>query len=137
VRQWVTDRCPSLDARDARDAGTLAKAVTLLNTPALEPARAAVATGGLSVPAGVVVASEVRQLAPLVQPGSEQAVLTGLGGRAGTGEEDAAYAVPGGLGSGGGKAHRRSTGPEVAMTAVLPDAARQQTCEASRPVRAP
>ena len=66
VRQWVTDRCPSLEASDA---GVLAKAVTQLNTPALETARAAVAQGRLSVRAGVVVASELAQLKPLLQPG--------------------------------------------------------------------
>ncbi|MDQ6896766.1 MAG: hypothetical protein M3171_09215, partial [Actinomycetota bacterium] len=33
VRQWVADRCPTLEAADA---GVLAKAVTQLNTPALE-----------------------------------------------------------------------------------------------------
>ncbi|MEP6630336.1 MAG: DUF222 domain-containing protein, partial [Lapillicoccus sp.] len=75
VRQWVTDRCPTLEARDA---GILAKAVTQLNTPDLEPARAAVASGRLSVPAGVVAAGELAQLRPLLEPGAEDAVLAGL-----------------------------------------------------------
>ena len=75
VRQWVTDRCPSLEARDA---GVLAKAVTRLNTPALEPVRAAVAGGRLSVPAGIVVAAELADLKPLLQPGTDESVLTGL-----------------------------------------------------------
>ena len=59
VRQWVADRCPALDARDT---GVVAKAVIRLNTPALEAARTAVATGRLSIPAGVVVAAELADL---------------------------------------------------------------------------
>jgi hypothetical protein len=54
LRQWVTERCPSLDARDAAD---LAKTIQALSgtgvDPTLEPARTAVAAGRLSVPAGV------------------------------------------------------------------------------------
>ncbi len=75
VRQWVTDRCPSLEVRDA---GVLAKAVTRLNTPALEPVRVAVAGGRLSVPAGIVVAAELADLMPLLQPGTDGSVLNGL-----------------------------------------------------------
>ena len=75
VRQWVADRCPSLEASDA---GVVAKAVTQLNTPALETARTAVAGGRLSVRAGVVVASELAQLRPLLQPGVQESVLAGL-----------------------------------------------------------
>ena len=75
VRQWVADRCPTLEARDV---GVLAKAVTRLNTPALEAARAAVACGRLSVPTGIVVASELADLRPLLQPGVEESVLDGL-----------------------------------------------------------
>ena len=75
LRQWVADRCPSLEAAEA---GVLAKAVTHLNTPALETARAAVAGGRLSVRAGVLVASELAQLKPLLQPGVEASVLDGL-----------------------------------------------------------
>lgn len=75
VRQWVGDRCPALDARDA---GVVVKAVARLNTPALETARAAVATGRLSIPAGVVVAAELADLRPLLEPGAEEPVLAGL-----------------------------------------------------------
>ncbi len=75
VRQWVADRCPSMEAREV---GVLAKAVARLNTPVLETARAAVACGGLSVPAGVVVASELADLRPLLRPGVEGSVLNGL-----------------------------------------------------------
>ena len=75
VRQWVADRCPSLEAAEA---GVVAKAVAQLNTPALETARAAVAGGRLSVRAGVVVASELAQLTPLLQPGVVESVLDGL-----------------------------------------------------------
>jgi hypothetical protein len=75
LRQWVTDRCPALDDRDA---GVLAKAVTRLNVPTLETARAAVATGRLSIPAGVVVASELADLRPLLETGAEEPVLAGL-----------------------------------------------------------
>src|SRR3954454_18869080 len=68
VPQWVADRCPSLDGREA---GLLAKAVRELAAPAVGPAlagavapalapalvgvRAAVAEGRLSVSAGCVV----------------------------------------------------------------------------------
>ncbi len=75
VRQWVADRCPTLDARDA---GVVAKAVTRLNTPALETARAAVSIGRLSIPAGVAVAAELADLRPLLQPGAAEPVLAGL-----------------------------------------------------------
>jgi hypothetical protein len=57
--QWVADRCPSLDARDA---GLVAKAVRELATPLLADAATAVAEGRLSVPASCVVAAEWRQL---------------------------------------------------------------------------
>ena len=64
--QWVADRCPSLDGREA---GLVATAVRELTTPPLAPAlagaRAAVEQGRLSVSAGCVVAAELRQLAPL------------------------------------------------------------------------
>ncbi len=49
LRQWVTDRCPSLEPRDA---GVVAKAVRELTVPALAPAKAAVAVARLSVAAG-------------------------------------------------------------------------------------
>src|SRR6478672_5332818 len=72
--QWVADRCPSLDARNA---GLVAKAVRELTDPsgvghtqasALAVARVAVREGRLSVPASCVVASELRQLTPLIEP---------------------------------------------------------------------
>lgn len=75
VRQWVTDHCPSLEAREV---GTLTKAVTRLNTPELEQTRAAVAAGRLSIAAGVVAHDELTQLRPLLEPGAESAVLAGL-----------------------------------------------------------
>ena len=75
LRQWVTERCPALEAREA---GTVAKAVRELSGPDLELARVAVGAGRLSVPAGCVVASELGQLRPLLEPGAEDAVLAGL-----------------------------------------------------------
>src|SRR6478736_5314375 len=80
--QWVADRCPSLDARSA---GLVAKAVRELTDPsgtgqtsALAGARVAVQQGRLSVSASCVVASELRQLAPLLEPGAVDAVAAGL-----------------------------------------------------------
>jgi hypothetical protein len=85
VPQWVADRCPSLDAREA---GLVAKAVRELTVSgtagspalagALVGARAAVAEGRLSVSAGCVVAAELAQLTPLVEPGAVDAVAAGL-----------------------------------------------------------
>jgi hypothetical protein len=75
LRQWLTDRCPALDARTV---GVLARAVTELKDPTWQPARLAVTRGDLSVPAGLVVASELAQLRPLVEPEAEAAVLDGL-----------------------------------------------------------
>ena len=82
TQQWVADRCPSLDARDA---GLVAKAVRELeagpgqaSASALAGARVAVREGRLSVSAGCVVASELRQLAPLLEPGAVDAVAAGL-----------------------------------------------------------
>ena len=73
--QWVTDRCPALDAREA---GLVAKAVRELTAPCLVVARAAVEEGRLSVSAGCVVAAELRQLTPLVEPDAVDAVAAGL-----------------------------------------------------------
>ena len=88
TQQWVADRCPSLDARDA---GLVAKAVRELTDQtgpgqalasallgALVGDRVAVREGRLSVSAGCVVASELRQLAPLLEPGAVDAVAAGL-----------------------------------------------------------
>ena len=75
TQQWVGEHCPSLDAREA---GLVAKAVRELTGPDLAPARAAVAEGRLSVSAGCVVASEWRQLVPLVEPSATDAVVAGL-----------------------------------------------------------
>ena len=75
LRQWVADRCPAVDAREA---GVIARAVRELSAPMVEPARAAVAAGRLSVAAGVVVASEWAQLRPLLEAGAEGPVLAGL-----------------------------------------------------------
>ena len=86
TQQWVADRCPSLDARDA---GLVAKAVRELTdqsgpgqasalASALAGARVAVQEGRLSVSAGCVVASELRQLTPLLEPGAVDAVAAGL-----------------------------------------------------------
>lgn len=75
VSQWVREWCPSLDAREA---GLVAKAVRELGDPVLIGARAAVADGRLSVGAGCVVASEWRQLAPLVETDAADAVVAGL-----------------------------------------------------------
>ncbi len=75
LRQWVADRCPALEARDA---GVLGKAVRELSAPVLEPARVAVGRGELSVPAGHVVAAEWAQLRPLLEAGAEGPVLAGL-----------------------------------------------------------
>jgi hypothetical protein len=72
---WVRERCPSLEAREV---GTLARAVQELRVPALDLARAAVVAGRLSVGAGVVVAAEWTQLRPLLQDGAEGPVLAGL-----------------------------------------------------------
>ena len=80
--QWVADRCPTLDARDA---GLVAKAVRELTdqsgsgqASALTAARVAVQKGRLSVSAGCVVASELRQLTPLLDPDAVDAVAAGL-----------------------------------------------------------
>ncbi len=77
--QWVADRCPTLDAREA---GLVAKACRELRTspfaPLLAGARAAVERGRLSVSAGCVVAAELRQLAPLVEPDAVDSVAAGL-----------------------------------------------------------
>src|SRR6476469_9266517 len=75
TQQWVADRCPSLDARDA---GLVAKAVRELVAPDLTAARTAVREGRLSVSTGCVVASELRQLTPLLEPGAVDAVAAGL-----------------------------------------------------------
>jgi hypothetical protein len=75
TQQWVALRCPSLDAREA---GLVAKAVRELGVPMLSSARAAVADGRLSVSAGCVVASEWRQLRPLVEPTATDSVVAGL-----------------------------------------------------------
>ncbi len=75
VRVWVGERCPSLEAREV---GTLTRAVRELHVPALEAARAAVVAGRMSVGAGVVVASELEQLRPLLHDGAEGPVLAGL-----------------------------------------------------------
>jgi hypothetical protein len=75
TQQWVAERCPSLDAREA---GTVAKAVRELSVPGLTAARAAVADGRLSVSAGCVVASEWRQLVPLVEASASDSVVAGL-----------------------------------------------------------
>ena len=75
LRQWVADRCPAVEARDA---GVVAKAVRGLAAPVLEPARVAVGRGELSVPAGLVVATEWAQLRPLVADDAHGAVLAGL-----------------------------------------------------------
>src|SRR6478752_4216257 len=75
TQQWVADRCPSLDARDA---GLVATAVRELAAPDLAAARVAVREGRLSVSAACVVASELRQLAPLLEPGAVDAVAAGL-----------------------------------------------------------
>ncbi|HEU4999304.1 MAG TPA: DUF222 domain-containing protein [Lapillicoccus sp.] len=75
TQQWVADRCPSLDAREA---GVVAKAVRELADPRLAPVRGAVSEGRLSAPAACVVASEWRQLMPLVEPDAEAAVVAGL-----------------------------------------------------------
>src|SRR6478672_6725708 len=86
TQQWVADRCPSLDARDA---GLVAKAVRELTdqsgpgqasamVSALAGARVAVQEGRLSVSAACVVASELRQLAPMLEPGAVGAVAAGL-----------------------------------------------------------
>lgn len=80
TRQWVAERCPSLDAREA---GVVAKAVrdlTGAHRGALDltQARDAVMAGSLSVPAGAVLATEWGQLKPLVEPGAREAVVAGL-----------------------------------------------------------
>src|SRR6478609_1512698 len=86
TQQWVADRCPSLDARDA---GLVAKAVRELTDQSgpgqasafasgLASTRVAVQEGRLSVSAGCVVASELQQLTPLLEPGSVDAVAAGL-----------------------------------------------------------
>ena len=82
---WVAERCPSLDGRDA---GLVAKAVRELSAsasgsasalaPVLAGARVAVEEGRVSVSAGCVVAAELRQLAPLVEPDAVDAVAAGL-----------------------------------------------------------
>ena len=88
--QWVADRCPTLDAREA---GLVAKAVRELaagstsgsasasasaSVSALAGARAAVEQGRLSVSAGCVVAAELRQLTPLIDADAVPAVAAGL-----------------------------------------------------------
>src|SRR6476469_5313826 len=75
TQQWVADRCPSLDARDA---GLVAKAVRELAAADLTAAGVAVQEGRLSVSAGCVVASGLRQLTPLLEPGAVDAVAAGL-----------------------------------------------------------
>src|SRR6478672_8983550 len=75
TQQWVADRCPS---QDARDAGLVAKAVRELAAPDLTAARMAVQGGRLSVSASCVVAAELRQLTPLLEPGAVDAVAAGL-----------------------------------------------------------
>ncbi len=75
TQQWVAQQCPSLDAREA---GLVAKAVRELAAPGLLQARTAVAEGRLSVAAGCVVASERRQLVPLVETEAMDAVVAGL-----------------------------------------------------------
>jgi hypothetical protein len=65
VPQWVSDRCPSLDAREA---GVVARAVRELDVAILSDARSAVAQGLLSLSAGCVVAAEWRQLAHWSNP---------------------------------------------------------------------
>ena len=91
TQQWVADRCPSLDARNA---GLVAKAVRELTDPsgtgqtsALAGARVAVQQGRLSVSASCVVASELRQLTPLLGgPGLRRGDLTAFDGVGGDGE---------------------------------------------------
>ena len=75
VAMWVAERCPSLDPREA---GVVGKAVRELASPDLVAASEAVAAGRLSVGTGCVVASEWRQLAPLVEPEAAAAVVAGL-----------------------------------------------------------
>ena len=75
LAQWVSERCPSLEMREA---GQVAKAVRELGTPTLSVAREAVAAGRISVASGCVVASEWRQLLPLVEPAAHDAVVAGL-----------------------------------------------------------
>jgi hypothetical protein len=87
TQQWVADRCPSLDARDA---GLVAKAVRELAAPELAAARVSVEEGRLSVSAGCVVATELRQLTPLLEPGAVDAVAAGL---VAMGEVDGAVGV--------------------------------------------
>jgi uncharacterized protein DUF222 len=72
---WVAERCPSLDRREA---GLVAKAVRELAGTDLAPVSEAVAHARLSVGAGCVVASEWRQLAPLVEPDAAGAAVAGL-----------------------------------------------------------
>jgi len=72
---WVAERCPSLDLRGA---GVVGKAVRELASPDLAAAAEAVTNGRLSVEAGCVVASEWRQLAPLVEADAAAAVVAGL-----------------------------------------------------------
>ena len=76
LAQWVSERCPSLEMREA---GQVAKAVRELGTPTLSVAREAVAAGRISVASGCVVASEWRQLLPLVEPAAHDAVVAGPG----------------------------------------------------------
>ena len=73
--QWIAERCPSLDAREA---GLVAKAVRELAAPELRTTAEAVAAGRLSVPAGCVIAAEWRQLEPLIEPDAGEAVPAGL-----------------------------------------------------------
>ena len=87
TQQWVADRCPSLDARDA---GLVAKAVRELAAPDLTAARMAVQDGRLPVSASCVVAAELRQLTPLLEPGAVDAVAAGL---VAMGEVDGAHGV--------------------------------------------
>jgi hypothetical protein len=75
LAQWVSERCPSLEMREA---GQVAKAVRELGTPTLSVAREAVAAGRISVASGCVVASEWRQLLPLVEPAAHDAVVAGM-----------------------------------------------------------
>lgn len=91
VAQWVADRCPALDGREA---GLVGKAVRELTAPRVAPelvvARDAVTAGRLSVPATCVVATELKQLIPLVESSALGAVTAGL---VAMGEVDGAVGV--------------------------------------------
>jgi hypothetical protein len=91
VAQWVADRCPALDGREA---GLVGKAVRELTSPRVAPelvvARDAVTAGRLSAPAACVVATELKQLIPLVESSALGAVTAGL---VAMGEVDGAVGV--------------------------------------------